>query len=192
MEPKVIHTDNSLELANHVKTYLGIIVRQHRTDRKPMGLLREQCAEYKKEGNRSECGFHCCNEVLVKRPNRGGRLLLRFIIPQESPGSVTPICETSQIPEWLLSDGTQTQEFFSWVLYMRDVFILTFGKPKISRKDLVKSYHSKKFFGSLVEYYPIAGNWKSCEPGPKVKNPSIWKESLTWIAECSSDMVGGI
>ena len=29
-------------------------------------------------------------------------------------------------------------------------------------------------FGSLVEYYPITAN------GP-VKNPSIWKESLTWI-----------
>ena len=29
-------------------------------------------------------------------------------------------------------------------------------------------------FGSLVEYHPI-----NCE-GP-VKNPSIWKDSLTWI-----------
>ena len=79
MEPKVIHTDNSLELANHVKTYLGIIVRQHRTDRKPMGLLREQCAESRKGHPR-----HCCNEVLVKV---GGQILWK----------VTPICETSQI-----------------------------------------------------------------------------------------------
>ena len=30
-------------------------------------------------------------------------------------------------------------------------------------------------FGSLVEYHPLTAK------GP-VKNPSIWKESLTWIA----------
>ena len=29
-------------------------------------------------------------------------------------------------------------------------------------------------FGSLVEYYPISAKDQS-------KNPSIWKESLTWI-----------
>ena len=32
-------------LATLVKTIPGIIARQHRTDRKQMGLLREQCAE---------------------------------------------------------------------------------------------------------------------------------------------------
>ena len=37
-KPKVIYTDNSLE-------FPGIIVRQHHTDRKQMGLLREQYAE---------------------------------------------------------------------------------------------------------------------------------------------------
>ena len=35
-------------LANLVKTFPGIIVRQHLTDRKQMGLLREQCAELRK------------------------------------------------------------------------------------------------------------------------------------------------
>ena len=32
-------------LAKPVKIFLGIIVRRHHTDRKQMGLLREQCAE---------------------------------------------------------------------------------------------------------------------------------------------------
>ena len=32
-------------LARIVKIFPGIIERQHRTDHKPMGLLREQCAE---------------------------------------------------------------------------------------------------------------------------------------------------
>ena len=35
-------------LASLVKNYPGIIVRQHHTDQKQMGLLREQCAEWKK------------------------------------------------------------------------------------------------------------------------------------------------
>ena len=34
-----------LNLASLVKNYTGIIVRQHHTDRKQMGLLKEQCAE---------------------------------------------------------------------------------------------------------------------------------------------------
>ena len=40
-KPKVIHTDNSLEFGKAC----GIIVRQHHTDQKRMGLPREQCAE---------------------------------------------------------------------------------------------------------------------------------------------------
>ena len=32
-------------LAKPVKIFPGIIVRRHHTDRKQMGLLREQCAE---------------------------------------------------------------------------------------------------------------------------------------------------
>ena len=32
-------------LANHVKIFPGIIVRQRHTDRKQTGLLREQCAD---------------------------------------------------------------------------------------------------------------------------------------------------
>ena len=48
-------------LANLVKIFPGIIVRQHRTDQKLMGLLREQCAEWKKVPLR-----YCCNQVWMK------------------------------------------------------------------------------------------------------------------------------
>ena len=41
---KVIYTDHSLEFGK-AKIFPGIIVRRHHTDRKQMGLLREQCAE---------------------------------------------------------------------------------------------------------------------------------------------------
>ena len=44
-KPKVIYTDKSLEFAKPVKIFPGIIVRRHHTDRKQMGLLREQYAE---------------------------------------------------------------------------------------------------------------------------------------------------
>ena len=44
-KPRVIYTDNALELAKRVKIFPGIIVRRHHTDRKRMGLLREQYAE---------------------------------------------------------------------------------------------------------------------------------------------------
>ena len=41
-KPKVIYTDKSFGFG---KACAGIIVRQHHTDQKQMGLLREQCAE---------------------------------------------------------------------------------------------------------------------------------------------------
>ena len=44
-KPKVIYTDNSLDLAKLVKIFPGIIVRRHHTDQKHMGLLKEQRAE---------------------------------------------------------------------------------------------------------------------------------------------------
>ena len=40
-------------------------------------------------------------------------------------------------------------------------------------------------FGSLVEYHPIT----NCEGS--VKNPSIWKESLTWIVPRIRSVRGG-
>ena len=45
-------------LANLVKIFPGIIVRQHHTDQKQMGLLKEQCVEWKK-GHLP----YCCNRV---------------------------------------------------------------------------------------------------------------------------------
>ena len=66
-------------LANLVKTLPGIIVRQHRTDRKLMRLLREQCAESRKGHLR-----YCCNQVWTKN---GGQLLWNS----------TPICEAFRI-----------------------------------------------------------------------------------------------
>ena len=42
-KPKVIYTDNFLDFGKACE--LGIIVRQRRTYRKRMGLLKEQCAE---------------------------------------------------------------------------------------------------------------------------------------------------
>ena len=39
-------------------------------------------------------------------------------------------------------------------------------------------------FGSLVEYYPISAK-------DKVKNPSIWKESLPWIVPWIRFVRGG-
>ena len=62
-------------LAKPAKTYPGIILRQHRTDRKLMGLLREQCAEWKKGHLR-----HCCSPVWT---TNGGRI----------PWNNTAICE---------------------------------------------------------------------------------------------------
>ena len=77
--PNVIYTDNSLNLAKPVKIFPGIIVRQHHTDRKQMGLLKEQCAEWKKAPL-----LYCCNQVWMKI---GGRI----------PWNVIPICETFRI-----------------------------------------------------------------------------------------------
>ena len=45
-------------LANLVKNYPGNIVRQHHTDQKQIGLLKEQCAEWKNGHLR-----FCCNQV---------------------------------------------------------------------------------------------------------------------------------
>ena len=44
-KPKVISSDNSLELSRLVRNNPGIIVRQRHADQKQVGLLKEQCAE---------------------------------------------------------------------------------------------------------------------------------------------------
>ena len=62
-----------------MKIFPATILRQHRTDRKLMGLLREQCAESRKGHLR-----YCCNQVWT---TNGGRILW----------NATPICETFKI-----------------------------------------------------------------------------------------------
>ena len=66
-------------VASLVWNFPRIIVRRHHTDQKQMGLLKEQCAEWKKVRLQ-----YCCNQVWMKN---GGQI----------PWNVTPICETSQI-----------------------------------------------------------------------------------------------
>ena len=66
-------------LAKLVKIFPGIIVRRHHTDRKQMGLLREQCAERKKVPLQ-----FCCNQVWMKI---GGQIQWNAIL----------ICETFKI-----------------------------------------------------------------------------------------------
>ena len=75
-KPKVIHTDNSQILANLVKIFPGIVLRQHPTDRKLMGLMREQYAEWKKVRLQ-----YCCNQIWMKN---GGQI----------PWNALLICET--------------------------------------------------------------------------------------------------
>ena len=59
--------------------YPGIIVRQRHTDRKEMGLQKEQCAELRREHL-----LYFCNQVWMKN---GGRI----------PWNVNAICETFKI-----------------------------------------------------------------------------------------------
>ena len=66
-KPQVIYTDNSLEFDKACEDHSWrIIVRQHHTDQKQMGLLREQCAAWKKVRVR-----YCCNQVWMKN---GGQI----------------------------------------------------------------------------------------------------------------------
>ena len=66
-------------LANLVKKYPGITVRQYHTDQKQMGLLRGQCIELRKAPLR-----YCCNQLWMKN---SGRI----------PWSATAICEILRI-----------------------------------------------------------------------------------------------
>ena len=58
---------------------LGIIARLHHTDQKQQGLLKEQCAEWKKAPP-----LYCCNQVWMK-------------IGAQTRWNATPICETFKI-----------------------------------------------------------------------------------------------
>ena len=107
---KVIYTDDSLEFAKHVKIFPGIIVRQHHTDQKQMGLLREQYAEWKKV--RLE---YCCNQVWMKN---GGQI----------PWNVLLICETFKT------------SCLMGKLHARDVFGKPFEGPIIPFGSLVEYY----------------------------------------------------
>ena len=55
---KFIYTYNSLAFGRVCEEFPGIIVRRHHTDREQMGLLKEQCAEYRKAPL-----LNCCNRV---------------------------------------------------------------------------------------------------------------------------------
>ena len=66
-------------LARPVKIYPGIVARELRTDRKQMGLLKEQYTEIRKLHLQ-----YCCDQVWMKN---GGRI----------PWNVTAICETFKI-----------------------------------------------------------------------------------------------
>ena len=76
-KPTVIHTDQNL--AKLVKTYCGIIVRQHHAVQKLIGLRRERYADLRKGHLR-----YCCNQVWMKS---GGQI----------PWGAAAICETYKI-----------------------------------------------------------------------------------------------
>ena len=60
-------------LAKSLNIFPGIIVRRHHTDRKQMGLLKEQCAERKKVPLQ-----YCCNQVWMKI---GGQIFYGMLYP---------------------------------------------------------------------------------------------------------------
>ena len=64
---------------NLVKIFPGLIARLHYRDKKQMGLLKEQCAAWKKKRL-----LYCCNRVWMK-------------VGEQNLWNVIRICETSQI-----------------------------------------------------------------------------------------------
>ena len=117
-------------LVKSVKIFRGIIVRRHHTDRKQMGLLREQCAEWNKVPL-----LYCCNQVWMK-------------VCGQIPQNVIPICETFKISCLI---GNSIRKAF-W-------------------ETIWRTYHSVWFIGWVLPCF--------CER--PVKNPLIWKESLTCV-----------
>ena len=77
--PKLFILTIPWNLASLARNHPGNIVRQHHTDQKQIGLLKEQCVERKRGHLRCSC-----SPVWV---TNGGLILWK----------VTPICETSQI-----------------------------------------------------------------------------------------------
>ena len=124
-KPKVINTDNPKNWANLVKIHFGIIVLQHRTDRKLMGLLREQCAELRKGRLR-----YCCNQVWMKN---GGRI----------PWNATAICEIFRIfclmgrPPW---KGGSEYHLMAQLFHLEQWV----ESHPISAKDLSRLHHFGK------------------------------------------------
>ena len=117
------------------------IVRRHHTDRKQMGLLKEQCAEWKKAPL-----LYCSNQVWMKI---GGRFLLECL----------PICETFKIS--CLMGG----------LHIRDVWwnhfkgpIIPFGSlveyhPITSKDQSMIHQFGKKVSPGLFLGYALFAEW---------------------------------
>ena len=116
-------------LAKPVKIFPGIVARRHHTDQKQIGLLKEQCVEWKKV-----LLHYCRNQVWM---NIGGQILWNTI----------PMKHSRSLVWWEMS----IRETFWKTIYWTD--------------------HSVWFIGWVLPYF--------CER--PVKNPSIWKESITWI-----------
>ena len=97
-------------LAKLVKIFPGIIARLHHTDRRLMGLLKEQCAESRKAPLP-----YCCNQVWMK-------------IGRQIPWNATPIWETFKI------------SFLTGRPHMRDVLGNHFKGPIMPFGSLVEYY----------------------------------------------------
>ena len=128
-----------------VKIFPGIIVRRHHTDRKQMGLLREQYAEWKKVRLQ-----YCCNRVWMKI---GGPI----------PWNAIPICETFKIS--LVWRENSTREAF-WRTSREDQSFrlvhwlsITLFLRKTSQESI--NLERKSFLDCSFEYALYAGRiWK--------------------------------
>ena len=119
-------------LASLARNYPGIIVRQHHTDRKQMGLLREQCAEWKKIHLRCCCslvwvtndglilwnvtgfGWAHCIYALPERPK------LWYLLEDENyKGFLQKTCWYSRAKSgqfwWVDNCGSQNSQWRKWI-----------------------------------------------------------------------------
>ena len=104
-----------------------------------MGLLREQCAEWKKVHLRC-----CCSQVWMKI---GGQI----------PWNAVPFCETFKIS-------------------------FQMGRPHL--RDVLENHLKDRSF-RLVHWFSVTQKLRTSQ------DPSIWKESLTWIVPRIHSLRGG-
>ena len=132
-------------------------------DRKPKVIYTDNSLEFGKACE-DVSWYHCTSTPHRSETNGIAERAVRRV----KEGTSAVLLQSGLNENW----WADSMECFTYLRNIQD--LLSDGRTPYKRRFGQPSKGPSIPFGSLVEYHPISAK------GP-VKNPSVWKESVTWI-----------